>query len=165
MIQHLALVLALNPFQGGWGNCTWSAWQLAYEATGIELPNLGNAGDWYKNAAAKGYTVSQTPVANSIGVWSNHVVFVTEVNGNNVYIKEGNYLGKYNEGWINGTSTRHGQSFIGYIYLEEQIEYAQVEEIQEEEIILQYDHQMPEILKTDEVMEVDNMEPQIEIFG
>ena len=66
---------------------------------------------------------------------------------------------------MNGTSARHGQSFIGYIYLEKPIEYAQAETIQEEEVVLQYDYQMPEILKTDEAMEVDNMEPQIEIFG
>lgn len=107
-----------NPYYGGWSNCTWSAWQLAYEATGMSLPSLGNAGQWYGNAAAYGYTVSTTPRANSIGVWSGHVVYVADCDGQNIYIKEGGFLGGYHEGWADGYSSRYGQALLGYIYLD-----------------------------------------------
>ena len=110
---------ASNPFYGGWSNCTWSAWQLCYEYTGIALPRLGNAGAWYSTAASYGYAVGTSPAAMSIGVWSNHVVFVTEVSedGSMVYIKEGGYCGGYHEGWIPSQSPRNGQAFYGYIYV------------------------------------------------
>lgn len=108
---------ANNPYSGGWSNCTWSAWQLVYEATGIALPSLGNAGSWYANAAAAGYTVSSEPRANSVGVWSGHVVYVTDFDGQNIYLKEGGFLGHYNEGWADGYSSRYGEALIGYIYI------------------------------------------------
>ncbi len=110
---------AVNPYYGGWSNCTWSAWQLCYDYTGIALPRLGNAGAWYGTAAAYGYSVGTAPAAMSIGVWSNHVVFVTEVSedGSMVYIKEGGYCGGYHEGWIPSQSNRNGQIFYGYIYV------------------------------------------------
>lgn len=108
---------ANNPYSGGWSNCTWSAWQLVYEATGIALPSLGNAGSWYANAAAAGYTVSTEPRANSVGVWSGHVVYVTDFDGQNIYLKEGGFLGGYNEAWADGYSARYGEALIGYIYI------------------------------------------------
>lgn len=110
---------AVNPYYGGWSNCTWSAWQLCYSYTGIALPRLGNAGAWYGAAAAYGYAVGTAPAAMSVGVWSNHVVFVTEVSedGSMVYIKEGGYCGGYHEGWIASQSARNGQAFYGYIYV------------------------------------------------
>ena len=108
-----------NPYGGGWSNCTWSAWQLVYEATGIALPSLGNASQWYGNAAAAGYSVGTEPRANSVGVWYGHVVYVTEVDGEgNIYIKEGGFGGGYNEGWSSGYGSRYGQGLIGYIYLD-----------------------------------------------
>ena len=109
---------AVNPYYGGWSNCTWSAWQLCYDYTGVALPRLGNAGAWYGNAAAYGYSVGTSPAAMSVGVWSNHVVFVTQVSedGSMVYIKEGGFNGHYMERWVSawGTGTK---SLIGYIYL------------------------------------------------
>lgn len=110
---------AVNPYYGGWSNCTWSAWQLCYDYTGIALPRLGNAGAWYGTASAYGYSVGTSPAAMSVGVWSNHVVFVTEVSedGSMVYIKEGGYCGGYHEGWIPSQSNRNGQIFYGYIYV------------------------------------------------
>lgn len=110
---------AVNPYYGGWSNCTWSAWQLCYDYTGIALPRLGNAGAWYGNAPAYGYSVGTAPAPMSVGVWSNHVVFVTEVSedGSMVYIKEGGYCGGYHEGWIPSQSNRNGQIFYGYIYV------------------------------------------------
>ena len=109
---------AVNPYYGGWSNCTWSAWQLCYEHTGIALPRFGNAGAWYGNAPAFGYSVGTAPAAMSIIVWSNHVGFVTEVSedGSMVYIKEGGYCGGYHEGWWPSQSGRNGQAFYGYVY-------------------------------------------------
>ncbi|MBQ9327943.1 MAG: CHAP domain-containing protein [Solobacterium sp.] len=110
---------AVNPYYGGWSNCTWGAWQLCYDYTGVALPRLGNAGAWYANAASYGYSVGTNPAPLSVGVWSNHVVFVTEVSedGSMVYIKEGGYVGGYHEGWIPSQSNRNGQIFYGYIYV------------------------------------------------
>jgi len=110
---------AVNPYYGGWSNCTWSAWQLCYSHTGIALPRFGNAGAWYGNAAAYGYSVGTSPAPMSIIVWSNHVGFVTEVSedGTMVYIKEGGYCGGYHEGWWPSQGGRHGQAFYGYVYV------------------------------------------------
>lgn len=106
-----------NPYYGGWSNCTWSAWQLVYEATGVALPSLGNAGQWYANAATLGYEVSSEPRANSVGVWSGHVVYVVDFDGSQIYIKEGGFLGRYNECWTDAYSARYGEALIGYIYI------------------------------------------------
>ena len=105
-----------NPYSGGWSNCTWSAWELARSHTGLCLPQWGNASSWYYGAAASGYTVSSTPSPYCIAVYSGHVALVTAVSGNSVYIKEGGYLGGYNERWVSawGTGTR---GLIGYIWL------------------------------------------------
>ena len=110
---------AVNPYYGGWSNCTWSAWQLCYDHTGIALPRLGNAGAWYGNAAAYGYAVGTSPAPMSVIVWSNHVGFVTGVSedGSMVYVKEGGYCGGYHEGWWPSQAGRHGQAFYGYIYV------------------------------------------------
>lgn len=107
-----------NPYSGGWANCTWSAWELANEAGGYVLPSLGNAGEWYANAEAAGLSVGSEPCANSIGVYSNHVVYVADFDGQNIYLKEGNFNGAYNEEWHDGYTSRHGQALIGYIYLD-----------------------------------------------
>ena len=110
---------AYNPYFGGYSNCTWSAWQITYERTGIALPDFGRAGNWMNAAASMGYTVSNVPVANSIVVWSNHVGFVSEVSevGSMVYIIEGGYCGGYHEGWFPAYYSRSRQALYGYIYL------------------------------------------------
>lgn len=112
-----AVTNASNPYYGGWSNCTWGAWQLVYEYTGIALPAWHNAWQWYQDAMADGFEVSQYPRANSIGVWNSHVVYVTEFDGQNIYVKEGGFLGGYNEGWSDGFSSRYGEPLIGYIYI------------------------------------------------
>lgn len=108
-----------NPYRGSWNNCTWSAWQLAQQYTGISLPDFGSAGNWYSNAAAMGYTVSNVPAVNSIVCWSSHVGFVTAISedGNSVYIVEGGYCGTYHEGWFPAYTSRSHQALYGYIYL------------------------------------------------
>lgn len=107
-----------NPYWGGWSNCTWSAWQLAYQNTGVALPSFGNAGSWLFSASAAGYSTGGTPAAGSIGVYSNHVVYVDAVGPDGSYhISEGGYLGGYNERWVSGSSL-DGQSLYGFIYVE-----------------------------------------------
>lgn len=103
-----------NPYYGGWANCTWGCWQLVYENLGISLPWFpGNAGNWLAAAQAQGFSTGSEPAVNSIYVNSHHVAFVTAVDGDRIYIKEGNYLGRYHEGWISKTY----DGCIGYIYL------------------------------------------------
>lgn len=103
-----------NPYGGGWSNCTYGAWQALYNARGISLPNLGNASEWYSNAAAAGYSVSDTPTVGGIAVYRGHVAYVDAVNGDSVHIVEGGFSGHYNERWVSiyGTGTK---STIGYI--------------------------------------------------
>ncbi|MBR2793357.1 MAG: CHAP domain-containing protein [Solobacterium sp.] len=107
-----------NPYWGGWSNCTWGAWQLVHDTLGISLPGWGMAGNWLNDAAASGYSTGSAPRVNSIAVYSWHVAFVTAVNGDQVYIKEGNYLGHYNERWVPASGSNYtGQTCLGYIYL------------------------------------------------
>jgi peptidoglycan hydrolase CwlO-like protein len=103
-----------NPYYGGWANCTWGCWQLVHDILGISLPRFGSAGEWLSAAAAAGYATGSTPQANCIACWSYHVAFITEVNGDSAYFKEGNLSGGYHEGWF--TLSQRG-GIIGYIYL------------------------------------------------
>ncbi len=109
-----------NPYPGSVSsNCTYAVWALANEALGVRLPNWGDAGNWYRRAGISGYKTGQNPAVYSIVVWDHHVGFVTDVNedGTMMYIKEGNFSGKYHEGWWAVSSSRHGQSLYGFIYL------------------------------------------------
>ncbi|MBR2810204.1 MAG: CHAP domain-containing protein [Solobacterium sp.] len=107
-----------NPYYGGYSNCTWTAWELARQYSGLCLPQWGSASSWYGNAAAAGYPVGTSPSPYCIAVYNGHVALVTGVSadGSSVYIKEGGFLGGYNERWVSawGTGTR---GLIGYIYL------------------------------------------------
>lgn len=106
-----------------WGNCTWGAWQLAYEKLGIELPGMGNAQEWYGNAAASGYSVGSTPAANSIVVWSGgrsglgHVAYVDYVNDDGtLFIEEGSGADHdYNARTVDPDTA--GMTLLGYIYI------------------------------------------------
>ncbi|MGI6269350.1 MAG: CHAP domain-containing protein [Candidatus Howiella sp.] len=91
---------ASNPYPyqhnitGRWiVNCTWYAWQQAYERTGVALPAWGNAGQWYNNAAAQGWSVGTTAAVNSIAVWTDgsygHVGYVVGVEGEYISVIEG----------------------------------------------------------------------------
>lgn len=121
------IAAATNPYSGGYYNCTWAAWQYAYERAGVALPGFtGNAIGWYDGAKAKGYTVSSVPREKSIAVWSGgsgnmgHVAYVDKVSGNRIYVYEGGYgsVGKH-EGWVNASGIREytKQTLKGYIYL------------------------------------------------
>ena len=104
-----------NPYGGGWSNCTYGAWQALYDATGIELPNFGDASSWLYSAQSYGYETGLVPVAGAIAVYSHHVAYVSAVDGDSVYIIEGGFNGGYHERWVSswGTGT---QSLQGYIY-------------------------------------------------
>ncbi len=106
-----------------WGNCTWGAWQLAYEKLGIEMPGMGNAQEWYANAQADGYAVGSDPLANSIIVWDGgrsglgHVAYVDYVNDDGtLFIEEGSGANHdYNARTVDPDAT--GMTLLGYIYL------------------------------------------------
>ena len=85
---------ATNPYvqTGPYGtNCTWYAWNMAYEKAGVALPGFGNAKEWYNDAKNAGYSVGTTPRANSIIVWGGwtsygHVGYVERVDGNTLFV-------------------------------------------------------------------------------
>lgn len=127
----LSLVLLLcgftgtgyNPYSGGYYNCTWTAWQLAFEKLGIALPNFGNAGNWYNAAANAGYYVDQYPSANSIAVWSGHVGYVDDYDPatNMIFVEQGGMRissSGYWAGWMNTGPSLGGQGLIGFIHLD-----------------------------------------------
>lgn len=74
-------------------NCTWYAWQQAYDKTGVALPSLGNAKNWYKKASSLGYNVGSTPKVNSIAVYTGgtfgHVAYVVSIEGDYMTVNEG----------------------------------------------------------------------------
>lgn len=87
-------VKAGNPYaaSGPYGtNCTWYAWKIVNEKTGISLPGWGNAKNWYQDAQNSGYSIGTTPKANSIIVWGGwtsygHVGYVESVKDNIIYV-------------------------------------------------------------------------------
>jgi len=133
LVVPLALILSFapvhaegNPYPTNgyyWGNCTWGAWQLAYEKLGIELPGMGNAQEWYANAQADGYSVGSTPEANSIVVWSGgrsglgHVAYVDFVNDDGtIYLEEGSGA-NHNYNARTADPENCGMKLLGYIYV------------------------------------------------
>lgn len=121
--------LGANPYNPNVNyNCTYWAWQKAYENTGVQLPAWGNAKDWYSSAINAGYSVGKIPQARSIAVWDagglssyGHVAYVTEYNSSTgqIYIQEGGYIyssNGYHEGWSALESSYNGP-LLGFIYL------------------------------------------------
>jgi surface antigen len=83
-----------NPNRFAPGNCTW------YVASLVYVPWLGNAKDWWPNAAAYGYAEGQAPQVGAIMVTAEsgygHVALVTAVNGDGSWtVTEMNYQGLY----------------------------------------------------------------------
>ena len=119
-----------NPYRGGWSNCTWGAWQLAYDKLGIALPGMGNAYEWLGNAAAYGYATGSEPAANSIIVWSQgrtglgHVAYVDYVNDDGtIFIEEGGNGGHYAARTIDPYNPSSSLVLSGYIYLGNATDY------------------------------------------
>lgn len=61
------------------GNCTWWAWREAKNDWGKTPPVTGGPSSWISQAKAKGFKTSSTPAKKTIGVKSNHVVWVKDV--------------------------------------------------------------------------------------
>lgn len=83
---------ASNPYKktSSYGtNCTWYAWQQAYDKAGVALPGWGNANTWFDYAKKAGYEVGTTPRAKSIVVWKwssyGHVGYVESVSNGKIY--------------------------------------------------------------------------------
>ena len=89
-----------NPLRGYIGQCTWYCWSKAHikaqayperKLNVSKLPTSG-AGHWAADARAHGYTVSTTPISDSIAVWgSGHVAYVESWDGANVCFSEANW--------------------------------------------------------------------------
>ena len=107
-------------------NCTYVAWQQAYDRLGIALPAWGNATYWYSNAEGV-YPKGTEPRVNSIACYSGdpgHVAYVIGVNGNNITVVEnGHWNGTYENSLATRTrsgaiGSKYGAStLVGYIYL------------------------------------------------
>lgn len=114
------------------GQCTWFTYGRVLEKLGVPLPSefYGNAVDWwYANAKDNVYSYGSEPKADSIAVWGGgkygygHVGFVEKVEGNTVYLNEGNFSvrGEY-DGSVKTLSKEamknRGNLYIkGYIYI------------------------------------------------
>lgn len=130
------------PLDGGHGveggNCTWRAWQEAYDRLGVALPAWSHARYWYDSAQAAGYTVvpwipgNYVP-SNSIAVWDGtvgggfgHVAFVASADENGFTLIEGNfqpnppdgpYYSRWEQYWSYGARS---SGLIGFIVLDGQ---------------------------------------------
>ena len=142
MLSSSILVQAASnpyPLDGGHGveagNCTWRAWQEAYDRLGIELPRWGDAKNWYANAQNSGYTVipwisgNYVP-SNSIAVWNGstgggfgHVAYVANADENGFTLIEGNfsptdangpYYSRWEQYWSYGSRSN---GLVGFIVL------------------------------------------------
>ena len=118
-----------NPFSGGLhGECTWYVWGRTLEKLGIPLGSefRGDAGSWYAESTYP--KDPNIPKPNSIAVWTGHVAFVEEVNGDNVTFTDANYLinaGPATDHKIHGPTTlttaqmraKGSGAFEGYVYV------------------------------------------------
>lgn len=100
------------------GQCTYHAAQMRPDIVS-RVSWLGNAGQWYHNAASAGLAVGRIPAVGSVIVtresYWGHVAYVTAVHGNSITITEMNYAGN----WGRVTSRSLSASnplIVGYIY-------------------------------------------------
>lgn len=118
------------PYNNGY-NCTYYAWQRAYEKLGISLPAWGDAGDWANNAKSANYVVDKNAEADCIVVWprSNyyvqgywygygHVAYVESVSNGQMTISESNWAGRqYNQTTISVSEARGYADSPQFIHL------------------------------------------------
>lgn len=115
-----------NPFPNG--QCTWYCFGRAFERYGGPIQVSGNAGTWYANIVVGNgvskRSASSGPVSKSIASFGNsgagHVVFVEQVNGNDVYFTEGNSWcpdGQVQKKTVSEFKTLWGNTLAGYIVL------------------------------------------------
>lgn len=120
--------ISYNPYPDS-SQCTWKAEDLMHTATGLYMPNFGDAHSWRDNAGPNGWIVGSTPETSSIMVmqyangykylyWNTtynqwvqtsinsvgHVGWVTSLgyNGSMVYLVDRNWSGTGQDGgrWI-----------------------------------------------------------------
>ena len=130
--QVIAANDANNPYNNDFGpNCTYYAWQRAYDKLGVVLPGWGNAGTWADSARSAGYKVDYNATADSIAVWpcsnyyigaywygDGHVAYVESVSGSTMHISESNWAGtSYNETDISVTNARGYAASPQFIHL------------------------------------------------
>ena len=107
------------PVAGGGGHFSWG-WCTWYVSTKRYVPWMGNAIEWFRNAAAMGYAEGQAPRAGAIMVtresgWG-HVAYVESVDadGKGWTVSEMNYKGF---GVVDTRHIRPGQvPLVGFIY-------------------------------------------------
>lgn len=120
------------------GNCTYRAWQEAYERLGVQMPKWGDAKDWYNGAQNSGqyevipWVPGNYVPSNSIAVWGasvgggyGHVAFVASADENGFTLIEGNFSptgpeGPYYSRWEQYWEY-HSRSagLLGFIVLQE----------------------------------------------
>ena len=121
------------PYLNGY-NCTYYAWQRAYDKLGVALPGWNDAWTWKNGAINAGYKVDTTASADSIVVWpsnpnycwngycytAGHVAYVESVSGSTMHISESNWAGNsYHEADLHVNETRnYGQPY--FIHLKKQ---------------------------------------------
>ena len=124
-------VNASNPFSTG--QCTWWAYKRWTELLGYAPAVIsGNAGGWYANSAAKGYSRGSTPAVGAIACWndgfgndSGHVAIVEAVTDSSITVSEYNWnVAKgYDQATIKlsninrASSSKPNRHLEGYIYL------------------------------------------------
>lgn len=121
------------------GNCTYRAWQEAYERLGVQMPKWGDAKDWYTGAKNSGqyevipWVPGNYVPSNSIAVWGasvgegfGHVAFVASADENGFTLIEGNFSptgpeGPYYSRWEQYWEY-HSRSagLLGFIVLQEE---------------------------------------------
>lgn len=121
---------ASNPYDmyatdpnGYWANCTYWAWQYAYDYDSVALPGWSHGGTWYASAQRAGFKCDKTPSSHSIMCTGSgtfgHVAYVTEYNSSTgqVYVKQGGW--RYSS---DGRDERWTSAFPsdlqGYIHLD-----------------------------------------------
>ena len=111
---------AVDP-NGNWANCTYWAWQYAYEFDGVELPCWGNARYWYDGANGV-YPCDQIPSPHSIMCtgdgYYGHVAYVTDYDSatGKVYLMQGGIRGTA-DGRFEGWADAYPGDLQGYIHL------------------------------------------------
>ena len=107
------------PVIGGGGHFSWG-WCTWYVSTKRYVPWMGNAIEWYRNAAAMGFAEGQAPKVGAIMVtresgWG-HVAYVegVDADGKGWTVSEMNYKGF---GVVDTRHIRPGQvPLVGFIY-------------------------------------------------
>ena len=119
------------------GNCTYRAWQEAYERLGVQLPDWGDAMNWYAGARDSGqyevipWVPGNYVPSNSIAVWGSsvggghgHVAYVVNADENGFTLVEGNfsptgpegpYYSRWEQYWTYGSRSA---GLIGFIVLQ-----------------------------------------------